>query len=223
MHAEAHRTRSFYWLGAAAVLGFLVPAVFSWGLRWPRSAFLVPYLLVAGTFVLLYLRAHPVPARDWTAHAPEAIGAIVIAVFLLRRNLLGQTASAVPEGLGLLAALAWPGLVYGALDALLLNVLPVLAVGGPPQHVAGPARRRWMQALVGLLASLAVTVAYHAGYPEFHGEGMLYVVIGNAIITSTYLASGNPLAAVVTHVAMHLMAVLHGMETTLQLPPHYGG
>jgi len=32
----------------------------------------------------------------------------------------------------------------------------------------------------------------------------------------------NPLAAVATHVAMQLMAVFHGMETTLQLPPHDG-
>jgi hypothetical protein len=50
---------------------------------------------------------------------------------------------------------------------------------------------------------------------------MVSVVIGNVIITSSYLLTGSPLAAVVTHVIMHVAAVLHGMETTLQLPPHY--
>jgi hypothetical protein len=47
------------------------------------------------------------------------------------------------------------------------------------------------------------------------------VVVGNAIITSSYLLTGSPLAAILFHVAMHVAAVLHGMETTLQLPPHY--
>jgi len=47
------------------------------------------------------------------------------------------------------------------------------------------------------------------------------VVVGNAIITSSYFLTGSPLAAILSHVAMHVTAVLHGMETTLQLPPHY--
>jgi hypothetical protein len=39
------------------------------------------------------------------------------------------------------------------------------------------------------------------------------------LIALTYLSTGSP--AVATHVIMHMAAVLHGMETTLQVPPHY--
>lgn len=46
-------------------------------------------------------------------------------------------------------------------------------------------------------------------------------MVGNAIITSSYLLTRSPLAAILSHVAMRVAAVLHGMETTLQLPPHY--
>jgi hypothetical protein len=36
-----------------------------------------------------------------------------------------------------------------------------------------------------------------------------------------YIVTGNPIAAVISHVAMHIAAVLHGVETVMQLPPHY--
>jgi hypothetical protein len=36
------------------------------------------------------------------------------------------------------------------------------------------------------------------------------------------LLAGNPLPALIPHVAMHLAAVLHGMESVVQLPPHQG-
>jgi hypothetical protein len=46
-------------------------------------------------------------------------------------------------------------------------------------------------------------------------------LIGNALLTLGFLLTGSPLAAIVGHVIMHAAAVLHGLETTVQLPPHY--
>lgn len=40
-------------------------------------------------------------------------------------------------------------------------------------------------------------------------------------LTFAYLLTGNPLAAIIAHVRMHGAAVIHGMGTTMQLPPHY--
>jgi hypothetical protein len=37
-----------------------------------------------------------------------------------------------------------------------------------------------------------------------------------------HLFTVNPLAAVLSHPAMHFAAIVHVRETTLQLPPHYG-
>jgi hypothetical protein len=125
-----------------------------------------------------------------------------------------------PEGAALLGALLWLGLVYGVADALLLNVLPVLAVDGGARE-GGSERARLARALVALAASLLVTAAYHVGFPEFRGARLVQLLIGNAIITAAYLLTGSPLAAVVSHVVMHGAAVVHGMETTPQPPPHY--
>jgi hypothetical protein len=36
-----------------------------------------------------------------------------------------------------------------------------------------------------------------------------------------YLITANPIAAIASHIAMHVAGILHGPETTAQLPPHY--
>jgi len=146
-----------------------------------------------------------------------------VAAFLLVRNIQGQPSSAVPEGGQLILALAWVGTVYGTLDGLLLNVVPVLAVQGSAFYeTPQPWRKRLVLGLFALGASILLTVAYHAGYTEFRGPKIISAVIGNTIITVSYLLTGSPLAAVASHAVMHCAAVLHGMETVLQLPPHYG-
>ena len=215
--------QSTAWLGVAACIAFAVPAVFSIGLRWERALFLVPYVGIIGVLLLVYFWRHPLSVKQLIGYWPYALVGIAAASFLLLRNIAGQPASAVPSGMQLVTALAWVGLAYGVIDGLLLNVFPVLAVQGAGFFDSQPSRSvRVVRGLFALAASLAVTVAYHLGYAEFHGPAMISVIIGNAIITSTYLLTGSPLAAVATHVIMHGAAVLHGMETTLQVPPHYG-
>jgi hypothetical protein len=117
----------------------------------------------------------------------------------------------------------WLGVVYGVIDALLLSVLPVVAtwqafatmgwtVTWPGKLGVGAAA---------LVASLLVTAAYHVGYVEYQGPEMTGPVLGNGVMSLGMLVTGNPIAAVGSHVAMHTAAVLHGPATAMQLPPHY--
>ena len=46
-------------------------------------------------------------------------------------------------------------------------------------------------------------------------------IVGVGVQSLACLLTGNPLPAILAHVAMHLTAVLHGMESVVQLPPHY--
>jgi hypothetical protein len=66
-----------------------------------------------------------------------------------------------------------------------------------------------------------VTAAYHLGYAEFQGPALIQPLIGNTIMTMAYLLTASPVAALVAHIIMHTAAVIHGAETTFQLPPHY--
>jgi hypothetical protein len=112
-------------------------------------------------------------------------------------GVLRQPGSPYRDGWELVWAPVWLGLLYEAVDGVFLTVIPVLA------------------------ASLFVTAAYLWGYAEFGGAKVLAPMMGDAIITLGYLLTGNPITPVVAHVAMHVAAVLHGMETAVQLPPHY--
>jgi hypothetical protein len=133
-----------------------------------------------------------------------------------------QVPSPRAGGGALVGALLWLGVVYGALDSLLLTIVPVLSVsGGRPAGAPDSPTDRMGRGAVSLLASLAVTAAYHLGFAEFRGPGLVQPLIGNGIVTSAYLVAGNPLAPLLAHVIMHVAAVLHGPTTTVQLPPHY--
>jgi len=207
----------------AALVGFASSAIFSSLLHWSRNTFVLGYAALAGLFLAAFAvvgRVRPTIQlrRHWRA---GLVGGVLVGI-ILAYGVRAQPASPRPSGLALAGALAWLGVVYGTLDALLLTVVPVLSVYGsrPPELLyRGRARVQWGG--LALLASLVVTGAYHLGFAEYRGPTLVQPLIGTAIVTTGYLLTGSPLAAVLAHVIMHVAAVLQGMEGTVQLPPHY--
>ncbi len=202
----------FLWLAAAAGLGFLLPAVFAGWLGLPRDLYLVPYVGGVLGFLGAYVRWSGADVlrrsrRRWR----RGVAGALVAGSLVAWHVVSQPPSTRPAGWDLALAVLWPGLVYGAVDGLFLSVMPVVAAGR-----AAPGNGR----LAALLASGLVTAAYHLGYPEFRGAAVLGPVAGNSVLTAAYLVTGSPIAAVGGHVVMHVAAVLHGIDTTVQLPPH---
>lgn len=211
------------WVAAGGVLGFVIAAVFAGALNLPRTVYLIPYLSLVGLFLAAYV--------DWSGfdlaaairhHVRGSVAAAALGVVIVVANVWSQRASPPPQGFNLLGNLLWLGLAYGLADALLLSVLPVVAVWrfcstrGWTQRLAG----RLVAGGLGWVASILVSMAYHLGYPEFRGPQVLSPMVGNGLITLVYMFTMNPLVAVVVHVAMHMAAVLHGINTAIQLPPH---
>jgi hypothetical protein len=211
---------SLPWVVGAGVLGFGLSAVFSSWLKLSRRIFLIPYLGGAGAFLYAFLRSNNIDVGSALSHnwIWGVVAGVIVGAFLVN-TVRAQPASRKSSG-GLLALdIAWLGLAYGIIDALFLNVMPVLAVWDASPGVSATANRIGLGALA-LVASLLVTLAYHIGYDEFRNKSVARVLLGNAIITLAYLVSGNPLGAIVSHTAMHIAAVIHGPDTTIQLPPH---
>lgn len=212
------------WVAAAAVLGFVISFTFAGVLRLPRNVYLIPYIAIAGLFCYAYIRwsgtsVGELVRRNWVW---GLVGATLLALFTIK-NVLSQPTSPRSEGLPLVFDLLWSGVAYGSMDALLLTVLPVLATWQAFTQLNWTANLPG-KILVGVLAvaaSILVTSAYHLGYPEYRGAGMVGPVIGNTSMTLGYLITSNPLAAVVSHIAMHIASVLHGPASVIQLPPHY--
>jgi hypothetical protein len=212
------------WVLAGAVLAFAIAAVFAGLLHLPRNIFLVPYVVLVLVFLYAYAR--------WSNLAPGPfikdrwgwglIGGIIVGLFA-SQSVLRQPSSATPQGVEFIIDLLWLGVVYGAVDGLLLSVLPVFAVW----H--GLTREGWTvhwpgrigAGLLALVASMVVIAGYHLGYPEFRGPQVLYPVFGVGLMSLAYILTGSPIAAVISHIAMHVTTVLHGLQTAMQLPPHY--
>ena len=202
------------WVFGAALLASIL------GL--PRDVFVGFYAAIVAGFSVSFLRIERIDPRvqlrrRWLAGL--LVGALAGA--LLARTVLLQPASPRPGGGALAWALLWDGGLYGIADALLLSVVPVLAVYGsrPADELRNPAAR-WRWGFAALLASLFITAAYHFGFTEFRGSALVAPLIGNGIVTLSYLASGSPVAPLLSHSVMHSAAVLHGMAATAQLPPH---
>jgi hypothetical protein len=181
------------------------------------------HAIAVGLFLIVFVRKTGIrPAIQLQRRWPSGVlGGVVIGA-VLARSVAAQPASAHPEGFALVHGLLWLGIVYGVADALLLSVVPVAVVYGTrsmEEMRAGSARIRW--AGIALLASLGVAAAYHVGFAEFRGASLIQPLIGNGLITLSYLLTGSPLAPILAHAIMHSAAVLQGMETTTQLPPHY--
>lgn len=221
------RTTSYghlLWALGAAVLSMAVAAIFAGMLQLPRNLYLLFYFAFIGALLYGYVRWSGVEL--WKGIREHwmwglLVGAIV--GFFTVQTVLIQPSSPTPQGAELVFDLVWLGLIYGAFDALLLSVLPVyatwqaLSMLGWTQHWYG---KVGVGALA-LVASVFVIALYHLGYPEFRGPQVLLVVVGVGIQSLGYLLSRSPLAPVVSHMAMHVAAVLYGIGTVSQLPPHY--
>ncbi len=213
------------WIAAAAVLGFALSAIFAGWLRLPRSLFLVVYLALVAPFLYAFARWSRLSVVELIRHnwVWGLVGAVLISAFLVR-NILSQPASAHTQGLSLAFDLAWLGIVYGALDALFLSVLPVLATWQAFSALGWTATvpGKIAVGVIALIASLLVTLAYHLGYPEYRtANGAMGPSIGNGIMSIGYILTNNPISAVFSHIAMHIAGVLQGPATVIQLPPHY--
>ena len=211
------------WVFVAAAAGFVSAAVFTMLLGLDRRTFVAAWSAVAALLWATYARHEQVRLRVQLARRLPSgivIGSIAGAILVL--TVLRQPASPAPTGSALALDLFWLGGVYGAVDALILSVLPVLALYGTrPGEPEPAAAERLGRAAMALAGSALVTAAYHAGFREFQGPELLLPVLSNVGMTACYLISGSAAAPIVAHVAMHVAAVVHGAATTVQLPPHY--
>jgi hypothetical protein len=212
------------WLVAASVLGFGISALFAGVLRLERRRFLVPYVGLVSLFLYGFTALNEIDCVSLlTTNGWWGILAGTLVSLFLVKTVREQPRSRHLSGRALVFDIGWAGLLYGLIDAMFLNVTPVVAVwlgASSFSWTASPVGKVLVGA-AGLFASLLVTLAYHLGYPEFRNKKVAMVLMGNSVITLAFILSSNPLGSIISHTAMHIAAVLQGAETTIQLPPHY--
>jgi hypothetical protein len=212
------------WIAIAALFGFVVTFVFAGRLQLSRRVFLVPYVILTSVFLYSFIRWSGLSFWELLRHhwLWGLVGAVLLAIFLVK-NIFSQPVSARTRGISLVFDILWLGMIYGLTDALFLSVFPVLAAWQSFSLLGWTLTwpGRIVVSLLAILASLLVTAAYHLGYPEYKGRALMGPVIGNTTMTLGYLITTNPLAAMISHMAMHIAGVFHGPASVVQLPPHY--
>ena len=212
------------WLTGGFALAFVVPFLFADTLEINRDLYYGLYTVaVAGLFATWsHVTGYDLVTalkRRWPAAVALGLAAGgLLAAMVLRTD----EATARPDGLQLVGAVAWRGILYGVTDGLLLSVFPILTVFAAfegtrlIERVGG----KVMIGLVALAASLAMTAVYHAGYSDFRSEKMQKPLVGDVIWSAPTLLTLNPIGAPIAHAALHTSAVLHSYETETFLPPH---
>lgn len=215
---------SILWIIAAALLGYGIAATFAGKLKLQRDIYLLFYIPLVSVLILAFIRLNAINIKETIAHNwGWGLIAALIAGVLVIRNVMSQPSSEPNKGMALVSDILWPGAAYGLIDALLLSVLPILAIRLllTGNFWVGSWVGRICLGSIGLIASFFVTTLYHLGYPEFRGKKVIWPNIGNGVLSLAYLLTMNPLAAILPHIAMHIAAMVHGRETTGQVPPHY--
>ncbi len=212
------------WVPAAAILGFSISALFAGVFQLPRPIYLIPYIGLVSLFFYLYVRWSGFDIASFLRHNWYwgLLGALV-ACFFMVRNILEQPASPRSHGIQLVFDLIWMGVIYGGVDGLLLSVFPVIATRTAFATLGWttPWYGKIGVALLGLVASFLTILIYHIGYPECRSPVVFEIGGGQSLVTAIYLLANNPFSAIVSHMTMHIAAVLHGPATVMQLPPHY--
>lgn len=220
--ASAGSGSPLLWLGAAAILFFLVPFVGTDWLELQPDLYYLGYFTVAVAFFATFVAVHASALRIlWTEHLWQSLLIGALAGAALAIGIFNQAATPHPDGWTFGFQIIWRGLIYGAVDALTLYVFPAavayLLLHGNRKGFG----RKAAFAGLALVLSLLVTTTYHLGYSEYRGETIKSPEIGALVANVPTALTGNPLGAVLTHATMHVSAVVHQNEGGAQhmLPP----
>ena len=212
------------WLAGGFVLAFGVPYVLADVFAINRDLFYGLYALAVIGLFALWSRSTgydlvAAVKRHWIAALLLGLAAAAVLAATVVRT---EDATSRPDGLELVGALAWRGVLYGVTDGLLLSVFPILVVFAAfagtrlDRRFAG----KIVIGIVALAASLAMTAVYHSGYSDFRSDKMTKPLRGDVIWSAPTLLTLNPIGAPIAHVGLHTSAVLHSYETDTFLPPH---
>ena len=212
------------WLAGGFAVAFAVPYVLADVLEINRDLFYGLYALAVLGLFALWSRStgYDIVAavkRHWLAALLLGLAAAAVLAAMVVRT---EDATSRPDGVELVGALAWRGVLYGVTDGLLLSVFPILVVFAAfagtrlDNRIAG----KVVIGTAALAASLAMTAVYHSGYSDFRSDKMTKPLTGDVIWSAPTLLTLNPIGAPIAHAGLHTSAVLHSYETDTFLPPH---
>ncbi len=216
--------RESRWILAAAAIGFSISAVGAQGLHLARPWIVLALAVAVAPLVIAYARSKHLDVAGmvrrhwlWSLARGLFLGAVLVVL------VLPHDPSPTPTGAALAFDVVWLGAVYGAAEALLVNVLPMMAAWGVFAQAGLTRTMRGKVAawLFTMVANVLVTAAYNLGFPEFRGPEISGPIGGNFLIGVGFVVAPNPIISIISHIVLHIASVLAGSDGPVNLPPHY--
>ena len=213
--------RHLIWIAISALVGFGSSFIFGDLLTLPLDLYYLIYFGIIITFFCIYIRKTQLNPKEWfSRRLGWGVTFGLVSGVLMVKFILSMPATETSAGGYLIWLIFWRGLVYGAIDGLLLSSFPWVVTWRAFDVEKKPLRKKITFGLLAWFFILIVTTAYHLGYSDFRSKKIIQPNIGNTIISVPTLVSGNPVGSPITHMIMHITAIIHCPETELFLPPH---
>jgi len=209
------------WIAYGAIVGFGVSFIFGDLITLPPDLYYLIYFGIVLAFFTIYIRKTQLNLKEWFSRR-LVFGILLGLVFgaLMIQIVLSRPATEKFTGPYLAWLIFWRGLIYGAIDGLLLSVFPCVVTWRTFNAEKKPFGKKIAFGLLAWLFILVVTTAYHLGYSDFRSKKIIEPNIGNTIISIPTLALANPIGSPIAHATMHVTAIIHSPKTELFLPPH---
>jgi hypothetical protein len=218
---EMVHTGHLVWIAVAALVGFASSFVFSDLLTLPVDLYYLFYFVIVILFFFIYIKRTKLDLREWLSR--RLIWGVLLGIVfgaLLVQNVLSRPETEKFVGAYLAWSIFWRGLVYGAIDGLLLSSFPWTVTWRAFDVKSKPLGRRIAFGFLAWVMILVITTAYHLGYSDFRSQKIIQPNVGNTIMSVPTLLAANPIGSPITHATMHIAAVIHSPKTELFLPPH---
>lgn len=209
------------WIPAGAATGFLAAFVFGDLLTLPVDLYYAIYFAIVLAFLGFYAKRTRLDIRRLVSR--RLIWGVILGLIggvVVMQGVLSRPETPQLSGFDLWWVLFWRGLVYGTVDGLLLFAFPWTVAWRALEAEGGGFATKLAASAVALVAILLVTTTYHLGYGDFRSSKIVQPNLGSAIASVPTLVTANPVASPISHVFLHVTAVLHAPETDLFLPPH---
>jgi hypothetical protein len=209
------------WIGFAALVGFGSSFLFGDVMNLPVDLYYLLYFGSVFIFLSAYIRKTHFNIKEWISRRwgwSVLLGLLFGAMMV--QNVLSRPETEGYTGTYLAWLILWRGVVYGAIDGLLLSSFPWIVTWRAFDVGEKPLGKKIAFGFLAWLFILAVTTAYHLGYSDFRSKKIIQPNIGNTLISVPTLVTANPIGSPITHAIMHIAAVIHSPKTDLFLPPH---
>ena len=216
-----NNTGHLAWIVWGLLVGFGSSFIFGDLLTLPIDAYYLIYFGIIIAFLAIYARKTQLNLKEWFSH--RLIWGVVLGLIfgaLMIQNVLSRPATEGFTGAYLGWLIFWRGIIYGAIDGLLLSSFPWIVTWRSFDVRKKPLGKKIAFGFLAWLFIILMTTSYHLGYADFRSEKVLQANIGNTIMSIPTLVSANPSGSAITHAILHIAAIIHSPKTELFLPPH---